>query len=222
MVSVAPVDAVGAERYEIYHDALGQAMLDWRERRVEDEQRAEIAKWRRLGVGLIIAMVLALGAMGYAWVQSQTAKRSAKKAEDSAAFAEEKKQEAQKSAEEATTRAQQVANLVEELQEERDEKARKEVETLRLQGKFDEAEKLLAESVRIRRGHGRRPRHPAREALSAQVELPTNTLVRVRAHAVEPAARRGGARDVLRRSSPGSLPPRSPRPVDVLGEDSRR
>jgi formylglycine-generating enzyme required for sulfatase activity len=135
LVSVAPVDAVGAERYEIYHDALGQAMLDWRERRVGDEQRAEITKWRRLVVGLVVAMVLALVAVGVAWVQYG-------KAKDNAARAAEKEQEAQKSAEEARAQTQVATDLTRELQEERDEQARKDVEALELAGKFDEAEKL--------------------------------------------------------------------------------
>ncbi len=87
LAPVAPADAVGAVRYEIYHDALAQAMLEWRRRWVEERereeleaeaerQRLELLKERRtarrlrwLAAGLAVFMVLALAAMGFAWFQ---------------------------------------------------------------------------------------------------------------------------------------------------------
>lgn len=136
LVSVAPVDAVGMERFEIYHDALGQAMLDWRERRVEDLQRAEVARWRRLVVALIVATVLVLAAMGYAWVQSQKSERNAQAAADNAALARDNEKTAK-------DKTREVENLLLQL----DEKTRTEVEALELQGKFDEAERLRTATV---------------------------------------------------------------------------
>ncbi|MCP4660365.1 MAG: SUMF1/EgtB/PvdO family nonheme iron enzyme, partial [bacterium] len=147
LVPVAPVDAVGAERYEIYHDALGQAMLDWRERRVAEEQRAEIARWRRLVAALVVAMVVALVAVGVAWVQSEKAKEKAREADDSAALAEKKEAEAQESADQATAKAEEVATMTQRFETALAEKEEEEARVLELQGKSAEAEKLRADSA---------------------------------------------------------------------------
>ena len=61
------------ERYEIFHDVLGPAVLDWRTRYTKEQEKAELAKqaeaeaqrksakrMRRLSVGLAVAGILAL------------------------------------------------------------------------------------------------------------------------------------------------------------------
>jgi WD40 repeat protein len=115
-----PPDQPTALRYEIFHDVLAPAILDWRtryaqaqekaeaERRAEEErERAEEAHQRaedkgraarRLGwlaAALAVVFVLAMGAGAYGWVQ-------ARRAEQSRVAAEQRRQEAEKASGEAT------------------------------------------------------------------------------------------------------------------------
>ncbi|MCP4659645.1 MAG: SUMF1/EgtB/PvdO family nonheme iron enzyme [bacterium] len=127
--------------------ALGQAMLDWRERRVAEEQRAEIRRWRRLVAALVVMMVVALVAVGVAWMKSTEAEENARKAEDNAAREREAKLDAQESARRATTKANEVLNLTQQFQMTLAEKEEKEAQLLEAQGKSAEAEKLRADSA---------------------------------------------------------------------------
>ena len=112
LVKVAPTDASGGqERYEIYHDALGEAMLEWQQSWVKQEKDAEISKWRRMVAGLVVAMGVALVAFAVAFRMKQLADEKAAEAKDLAA---------------------QVTVYAKELQDAIDEKALSEEELVKL------------------------------------------------------------------------------------------
>ncbi len=124
---VAPTDATGDVRYESYHDALAQAMLEWRRRYVEERERKVLERkvegkhqeleaerrtahqLRRLSRGLAISVALALAAMIFAFFQQLRAKESAQQAEESAQVAQEQERKARSA-------GQQVTRLATELQ----------------------------------------------------------------------------------------------------------
>jgi WD40 repeat protein len=77
----APPDQSDGLRYEIYHDVLGPAILDWRTRQTlrakEDEARRERARARKFRTVALVAGVLALVASALAvlaWDQQRTAR----------------------------------------------------------------------------------------------------------------------------------------------------
>ncbi len=98
LTTLAPADAVAEIRYEIYHDALAQAMLDWRHRFTEEQEREELeAEARRqrqelererrtarrlrvFAVTLTAGVVLALSAMAFAWFQMGRAEEQERRA----------------------------------------------------------------------------------------------------------------------------------------------
>ena len=84
----APPDRPGATRYEIFHDRLAAAVLDWRRRYLEEAERerqveAERRRTRRLRrLALVLIGVIALvcgvaAAMVYLWVDARDQRRAA-------------------------------------------------------------------------------------------------------------------------------------------------
>jgi WD40 repeat protein len=83
-------------RYEIFHDVLGPAVLDWRARYVRERERAELERetetarraeraerrrarvFRTLATVALIGLVVALAALAYAWDQKRNADRQAR------------------------------------------------------------------------------------------------------------------------------------------------
>jgi WD40 repeat protein len=83
------------ERYEIFHDVLGPAVLDWRTRYNKEQEKVELAKQaeaeaknanrlRRLSAALAVLVLVAVVMAGIAWRLAAKATLSAKDAEDSA------------------------------------------------------------------------------------------------------------------------------------------
>ena len=97
LTSVAPPDGQGEMQYEIYHDSLAAAVLDWQERYEAARDAAARAKERRrimmIAVTMFIAFVIAAGgAITAAWqyhVASQE-RAHAQSAEEAARQAEAK------------------------------------------------------------------------------------------------------------------------------------
>jgi WD40 repeat protein len=108
-----PLDQPGATRYEVFHDVLAAAILDWRTRYIQEQERAEaeaaltreraetearLAAERRrsnrlrLGVaGLSLLLLLMIGLVAFAFQQRSTARdaeRSAEAQRDAARRAE--------------------------------------------------------------------------------------------------------------------------------------
>ncbi len=133
-----PGDA-GEVRYEIYHDSLAQAVLDWRRRFLEEQereaateaaerQRLELERERRsarrlrwLVATLAVAVVLALVATGFAWDQKRKAEASEAKAQASEKNAQEKEEETRRSKEEKEQALAQARTLTATLEDLRDE-----------------------------------------------------------------------------------------------------
>jgi WD40 repeat protein len=88
---VSPPPGVAEPRFEIFHDVLAPAVLDWRARYVRTQEHAELEErarqaqqrehqerrrariFRSLALGALAALVLALAALGYAWDQKRAA-----------------------------------------------------------------------------------------------------------------------------------------------------
>jgi WD40 repeat protein len=88
---VAPPPGEAEPRYEIFHDVLAPAILDWRSRYVQARERAELEgrarqaqererqerrrarTFRALALAALVTLVLALAALGYAWQQKRAA-----------------------------------------------------------------------------------------------------------------------------------------------------
>jgi WD40 repeat protein len=96
--------AIEAPPYEIFHDVLGEAVLDWRtrhesERRVAHE-RAESDRRHRRVLAVLVAVLVALAAMtaiaAYAVAKRSEAREQAAKATDAAALAEQRRLEAKR------------------------------------------------------------------------------------------------------------------------------
>ncbi len=90
------------ERYEIFHDVLGPAVLDWRTRYNKEQEKVVLAKqaeaeaqrqnanrFRRLSAALAVLFLVAVVMASIAWRLAGKATRSAKYAEKSAKAAEE-------------------------------------------------------------------------------------------------------------------------------------
>ena len=82
-----PFEQDGGLRYEIYHDSLGHAVLQWRrahleaqereeERRKAKEQAREVRRFRRLSIALGVTLALAVGAGAAAWWQWTSSRRN--------------------------------------------------------------------------------------------------------------------------------------------------
>jgi WD40 repeat protein len=74
---VRQVDSASDEpRYEIFHDVLASAILDWRARHVMTTQRKRVV-WLKLGVIGLFLLLIAMVAMAvYAWGQKNAAQRA--------------------------------------------------------------------------------------------------------------------------------------------------
>jgi WD40 repeat protein len=98
-----PLDetAGDGDRYEIFHDVLAAAILEWRRRReVEHERVVSKRRQRRLGAGLVAALVLVVAMAGltaYALTQRSEAQQQAEAARDAQETAEQSAREEQKS-----------------------------------------------------------------------------------------------------------------------------
>ncbi len=115
------------ERYEIFHDVLAPAVLDWRTRYVKAQEKAELEekaeaqrrvaqRFRRLSVALALLGLLAAVVAGYAWRQRQAADAASRKAmvnERAAQVAEGRAVVEKNKAEEERTRADVQAKLAE-------------------------------------------------------------------------------------------------------------
>lgn len=101
-------------RYEVFHDVLAQAILDWRRRYLARRERRRLL----LGAGIALALVLFMTAVtAYALQQRSQADAAAKLAKASEANAESQRKLAELNAEEARKQqalAQQNAALAEE------------------------------------------------------------------------------------------------------------
>ena len=162
LAPVAPTDAVGTVRYEIYHDALAQAMLEWRRHWVEErereemeaeseQQRMELEKERRtarrlrwLAFGLTAFMILAVAAMGFAWFQMQ-------KAEDSARRAQEQEEQAKAVGQRATRLATDLQAAVDAKAREERQRLEAEARAAELAGESERAAELRQEVASSRR-----------------------------------------------------------------------
>ncbi|HEY6968829.1 MAG TPA: hypothetical protein VJA94_06485 [Candidatus Angelobacter sp.] len=102
------------ERYEIFHDVLGQAILEWRARYQQEQQRVEYAKkaeaeaerknanrFRRLSFALAILFLVAVITAAYAWRLQIQANASAK----DATLQKNKAQDNEQKAEDARSKA---------------------------------------------------------------------------------------------------------------------
>ncbi len=94
--------ARGEELYEIYHDALGRAVLAWQQRWAALRQRAKTRRLMLVLLGFALITALAMGASVWAWKASQ-------RAEANATLAGEKEKEATRLAEEAKELAADLA-----------------------------------------------------------------------------------------------------------------
>lgn len=71
-----------SKRYEIFHDLLAAPILDWRQRRVAEEQRLAARKTWALRIAAVFAVggLMAASVIGWLWVQKTTADKQAKQA----------------------------------------------------------------------------------------------------------------------------------------------
>ncbi len=109
------------ERYEIFHDVLGPAVLDWRTRYAKEQEKVELAKqaeaeaqrknadkFRRLSYALAVLFFVAVLSAGYAWQLQSQAKASAIQASNNEQVAKSEEQKAkdeEKKADDASTLA---------------------------------------------------------------------------------------------------------------------
>jgi hypothetical protein len=61
-----PLDRPEEQRYEIFHDVLGRAILDWRARYVGAQKTRRLARWIAV---LLVLFLASLGLAGYAFLQ---------------------------------------------------------------------------------------------------------------------------------------------------------
>jgi WD40 repeat protein len=113
----------GGDRYEIFHDVLAEAILEWRRRRdVEHERVGSRRRQRRLAAGLVAAIALLVvmtGMTAYAFNQRHVAR-------DQAAFAREQRAEAQRSAARAVAAQHDAQKKTKDAQQQRVEAKRQE------------------------------------------------------------------------------------------------
>src|SRR5919202_5333811 len=85
-------DGDGAERYEIFHDVLGSAVLEWRGRHDVERERLAARRRQRRSLAVIAACLVALAAMTavavYALSERSAARTQAARAEEQKARAE--------------------------------------------------------------------------------------------------------------------------------------
>lgn len=117
-----------SDRYELFHDVLGPAILSWRagymeiqgrakaereaaeQRRRADEHVRIARRLRALVAGMVLMFLLATGAAAYAFTQSREALRQNRLATLKATEAEEQKAEAERQKQRADERAQEADN----------------------------------------------------------------------------------------------------------------
>ncbi len=109
LATVAPLVARGEELYEIYHDALGRAVLAWQQRWAAARERAKARRLILVTLAFALIAALAVGASVWALRASREAAANATRAEENAARAEEKEKEATRLAEETTKLAEDLA-----------------------------------------------------------------------------------------------------------------
>lgn len=74
---VAPLDQPGMMRYEIFHDVLAPAILEWRSRRVQMQKEAEAKRRyrRRFTQFASVLLIVFIGAVAIRWYWTQRAKQ---------------------------------------------------------------------------------------------------------------------------------------------------
>ncbi len=138
LASVAPLVAQGEVLYEIYHDALGRAVLHWQRRWAAARERAKTRRlWLAVAAFAMIA-ALAVWAMLVARSESRRAEESARQAEESARQAAEKEKEATDLAKDV--RAANAAGAEQERQ-----RKEAELQLLEEQGKAEDAARVRLE-----------------------------------------------------------------------------
>jgi WD40 repeat protein len=129
----------GVDRYEIFHDVLAEAILEWRRRReVEHERVVSRRRQRRLAVGLVAALALAVvmtAMTAYAFDQ----RRSARDGQAAAVAAEQQAVAAQRRAQRNAVEARRNAD-----------KARRNAAEARAQKRKADDEALAAKAARDR------------------------------------------------------------------------
>jgi len=145
------------ERYELFHDVLARPLLDWRRAIIEDrksrEARRELDKARRaarrlwsLVAALLVVLLLAIGAAGYAFVEKRkldAALKAAGNAEQTATIAERNAQARASDLEAARAEASGQTARAKELEAEA-RKFRSQADTLQAQAKAATTDSLLS------------------------------------------------------------------------------
>ena len=138
-----PPGGDGGTRYEISHDVIGPAILDWRTRHVHEKQAHRERRKTRIWAAVALASLLACAGVAVLAVFSVWAMRHAQDAEQDAEQAEQVANSAR-----TTARAQElVAAATAELTEDPAQSLSKALDALRLREEMPQAEVLLREGL---------------------------------------------------------------------------
>ncbi len=140
LATVAPLVARGEELYEIYHDALGRAVLAWQQRWAAARARAKARRLMLAMLAFALIAALAVGASVWAWKASQRAEANAALAEANAALAEKNAARAEVKEKEATRLAAETTKLAEDLAAANSARLAEEQKRLIADGKAKQAE----------------------------------------------------------------------------------
>lgn len=145
---VAPPDQVSAPRYEIFHDVLASAILDWRTRNASTQARREANRLRGWVAALAVMFMISMSTAVFAFSQRRLALQRSGEVTSALEKVVAAKNEAEKSAHEAQRQAG-IAKEQQWISEVERVRADKQRDIARLEQQRAERATQLAESRRL-------------------------------------------------------------------------